>query len=100
MPRAGLDRVAERLRDMQSDELPLSGLPSWLKVCSEILLRVLGDDDKRVVEVQGEDAFLVYIRQRAEADGIDPDAAVAEAERMLGEAMDNAADAEDQAAPN
>ena len=99
LARAGLDRVAERLRDMQSDELPLSCLPSWLKVCSEILLRVLGGDDKRVVEVQGEVDFLVYIRNRAEADGIDPDAAVAEAERMLGEIMDNA-DAEDQAAPD
>ena len=81
--RAGLDRIAERLRGMESDELPLNVLHSWLKVFAEVLLRGLGDD-KRGVEGQGEVDLLVYIRNRAEADGIDPDAAVAEAERMLG----------------
>ncbi len=52
--RSQLARVAERLRDMESDELGTNVLHSWLKAASEILLRVLGGDDKRVVEVQGE----------------------------------------------
>ena len=38
--------------------------------------------------------LLVYIRNRAEADGIDPDAAVAAAERILGGVMDSATDAD------
>ena len=96
--RSQLARVAERLRDMESDELSTNVLHSWLKAASEILLRVLGGDDKRVVEVQGEVDLLVYIRERAAAEGIDPDAAVAEAERMLAGVMDSATDdAEDRA---
>ena len=92
--RSQLARVAERLRDMESAELSTSVLHSWLKAASEILLRVLGGDDKRVVEVQGEVDFLVYVRNRAEAEGIDPDAAVAEAERMLAGIIESAADAD------
>ncbi len=74
--RAGLGRIAERLRGMESDELPLNVLHLWLKVFAEVLLRIHGSDDKRVVEVQGEVDFLVYVSNRAEAEGIDPDAAV------------------------
>ena len=79
---------------MESDELPLNVLHLWLKVFAEVLLRIHGSDDKRVVEGQGEVDFLVYVRNRAEAEGIDPDAAVAEAERVLAGVMDSAADAD------
>ena len=64
MSNVALNRVFERLRELDAEEIPAAVLDRWIRTLTDIQFKALGRDEPQRIELTGKDGGAVEIAQR------------------------------------